>query len=158
MEKKTTRYPSTKERKMVPAEHDAAHPIMDSGKIITFPKGIPGFETYTKYTLFHKEENNTCVYWLESVDSPDITFTLVDPTDYGLNYSLDLTDEEVELLGTSDGSQLAVLMMLSKMDKEGNPSDLHANIAGPIILYPEKRLGIQKVLVTARLDVNIVQQ
>lgn len=143
---------------MVPAEHDAAHPIMDSGKIITFSKGIPGFETYTKYTLFHKEENNTCVYWLESVDSPDITFTLVDPTDYGLNYTLDLNDDEVEALGTSDPAQLAVLLMLSKKDAEGNPGPLHANIAGPIILNPDKRLGVQKVIMDARLDVNIVQR
>jgi len=143
---------------MVPAEHDAAQPIMDSGKVITFPKGIPGFETYTKYTLFHKQENKTCVYWIESVDSPGVTFTLVDPTDYGLNYSMDLSDDEVVALGTNDPHELAVLLMLSKKSEDGKAASLHANIAGPIILNPEKRLGIQKVLASARLDVNIVQQ
>lgn len=143
---------------MVPAEHDAAQPIMDSGKVITFPKGIPGFETYTKYTLFHKQENKTCVYWLESLDSPDVTFTLVDPTDYGLNYSMDLSDDEAVALGTDDPHELAVLLMLSKKEAEGKASSLHANIAGPIILNPGKRLGLQKVLASARLDVNIVQQ
>ncbi|SHO53138.1 flagellar assembly protein FliW [Desulfopila aestuarii] len=143
---------------MVPAEHDAAQPIMDSGKVITFPKGIPGFETYTKYTLFHKQENKTCVYWIESVDSPGVTFTLVDPTDYGLNYSMDLSDDEAVALGTDDPRELAVLLMLSKKGEDGKASSLHANIAGPIILNPEKRLGIQKVLASARLDVNIVQQ
>jgi len=139
-------------------EHDAIHPIMDSGKIITFPKGIPGFENCTQYTLFHKMDNKSCVYWLESVDSPEITFTLVDPTDYGLNYSMDLSDDEAQALGTDDALELAVLLMLSKKTEEGKGSSLHANIAGPIILNPEKRLGLQKVLASARLDVNIVQQ
>lgn len=143
---------------MAISEFDAQQPIMDSGKIISFPQGIPGFETHTQYTLFHKMENKSCVYWIESVDDPDITFTLVDPTDYGLNYSLDLSDDEAEVLGTNDPHELAVLLMLSKKNEEGKGSSLHANIAGPIILNPEKRLGLQKVLTSARLDVNIVQQ
>lgn len=143
---------------MATPEHDATHPIIDSGKIITFPKGIPGFETYTKYTLFHKTEQQSCVYWFESVDDPAVTFTLVDPTDYGLNYSLDLSDDEAQTLETDDPQELAVLLMLSKKNEEGKGSSLHANIGGPIILNPEKRLGIQKVLASARLDVNIVQQ
>ena len=142
---------------MVPAEQTAAQPIIDSGKVITFPNGIPGFENYTKYTLFHKEENKTCVYWLESVESAEVTFTLVDPTDYGLNFTLDLTDEEAAELGGGDARELAVLLMLSKKEN-GLGSSLHANIAGPIIINPEKRLGLQKVLSSARLDVNIVQQ
>jgi len=144
---------------MVPADHDAAQPIMDSGKVISFPQGIPGFETYTKYTLFHKQENKSNVYWLESIDSPKVTFTLVDPTDYGLNYTLDLTDEETSVLGAEDPRELAVLLMLSKKEEQGTKAaSLNANIAGPIILNPDKRLGIQKVLTSARLDVNIVQQ
>lgn len=143
---------------MVTSDHDTTHPIMDSGKIITFPKGIPGLESSTKYTLFHKLEKQSCVYWLESVDTPGITFTLVDPTDYGLNYSMDLSDDEAQALGTDDPRELAVLLMLSKKNEEGKGSSLHANIAGPLIINPEKRLGIQKVLASARLDVNIVQE
>ena len=43
---------------------------IDPGKILTFPQGIPGFEKYTKFNVFHKEENNISAYWLESCDSP----------------------------------------------------------------------------------------
>lgn len=144
---------------MPQTENDAAQTEMDHGKIVTFPQGIPGFETYTKYTVFHKQENKSSIYWLESVDSPKVTFTLIDPTDYGLNYALELTDEETRLLQAEDPKQLAVLLMLSKKE-EGvvSISSLHANIAGPIILNLDKRLGLQKVLASARLDVNIVQQ
>jgi flagellar assembly factor FliW len=143
---------------MPQAKRAAAQPKTYLGKVVTFPQGIPGFETYTEYTVFHKHENKTNVYWLESVDAPKVTFTLVDPTDYGLNYSIDLTDEETSMLGTDDPKQLAVLLMLSKEeDGAKHVSTLHANIAGPLIINVDKRLGLQKVLVTARLDVNITQ-
>lgn len=67
---------------MHPTENGAAQLETEAGKIITFPQGIPGFERYTKYTIFHKQENQSRVYWIESVDSPKVTFILVDPTDY----------------------------------------------------------------------------
>lgn len=140
------------------SENDAAQTETDLGKVVTFPQGIPGFETYTKYTVFHKQENNVRIYWLESIESPKVTFTLVDPTDYGLNYALDLSDEETNMLEANDASQLAVLMMLSKKQEgDEEASSLHANIAGPIVMNLEKRLGMQKVLSSARVDVNIVQ-
>lgn len=144
---------------MKPTEKGAVLPGSDDGKVITFPQGIPGFETYTKYTIFHKQENGSGVYWLESEESPKVTFTLVDPTDYGLNYSLDLTDEEQGLLEAEDASELAIMLMLSKKQEgNGQESALNANIAGPLVLNLEKRKGLQKVLVSARMDVNIVQE
>lgn len=143
---------------MNPAETDAPQTELDAGKIITFPQGIPGFETYTKYTIFHKQENQSSAYWLESVDSPQVSFTLIDPTAYGLNYSMDLSDEEQQLLGADNPEDLAVLLMLSRKEDAGNLiSSLHANIAGPVIINLKKRLGIQKVLVSAKMDVNIIQ-
>ncbi len=130
----------------------------DSGKIITFPEGIPGFETYTTYTIFHKEEKEIGAYWLESVEEPKVTFTLVDPTDYGLHYTLDLTDGEQALLAADDPRQLAILMMLTKPESPDNGQvALNANIGGPIIINMKNQRGIQKVLHRAHVDVNIVQ-
>ena len=130
----------------------------DYGKIITFPQGIPGFETYTTYTIFHKEEKELSAYWLESVAEPKVTFTLVDPTSYGLHYALDLTDAEQEVLAVDDPYQLAILMMLIKPDTpEKGQVALNANISGPIVINMKNQRGIQKVLVRAHVDVNIVQ-
>ncbi len=144
---------------MSQADNGVQQSEMDSGKVITFPLGIPGFETYTKYHIFHKHENAPSVFWLESVDSPRVTFTLVDPTDYGLNYSLDLSDEEQAILQADDPNHLAVLLILSKKNEAGETvASLNANIAGPLILNLDKRLGVQKVIQSARVGVNIVQE
>ena len=70
----------------------------------------------------------------------------------------ELTDDEQELLEAGDPATLAILLMLSKKEENDDaPSSLHANIAGPIVLNLEKKIGLQKVLVSARMDVNIRQ-
>lgn len=69
-------------------------PTIDQEKVLTFPRGIPGFEKYTTYLIYHKEENDLSAYWLESTEDPEITFTIVDPGQYGLSYDMEITEEE----------------------------------------------------------------
>lgn len=143
---------------MAPVDDAAVQSQIDPEKVLTFPQGIPGFETYTRFRLFHKEENDLGAYWLESCDAPTVTFTLVDPTVFGLNYELHLDEDEEEILGTSDPRELAVLMMLSKREQEdGRPEALNANITGPIVVNPKARTGLQKVIVRSKLHVSIVE-
>ncbi len=131
----------------------------DSEKVFTFPLGIPGFEKYTTYHVFHKGENDNTAYWLESCESPKVTFTLVDPTEYGLNFELQLSDKEQEILKASSYENIAVLLMLSKKEGgDGAVDNINANIAGPILINVEKRIGLQKVIAKSHVAVNIVQE
>lgn len=133
--------------------------IIDSEKILTFPHGIPGFEKYTTYVVYHKEENNISAFWLESCDEPKITFTLVDPAQYGLNYELELNDEERDLLKAEKAQELGIFMVLSK--KEGGENQapvLNANIAGPVVINPRTQLGLQKVITRSSLSTTIIQE
>ncbi len=126
-------------------------------KIFTFPQGIPGFETYTKFIIFHKKENEQGVYWIESIDEPKVTFTLVDPTLYGLSYEFILSNEEQKILGLEKPDTAAILLILSKNEDEttGN-TGLHANIKGPVIINVASRRGFQKVITRSTASVNIV--
>ncbi len=132
---------------------------IDSEKVLTFPHGIPGFEKYTTYLVYHKEENDLSAYWLESTDQPEVTFTIVDPGQYGLSYNLELTDEERDLLQAKGAEEIGVFMMLSKKEGAGTPPlALSANISGPVIINPRTRLGLQKVLHGARMSTTIVHK
>jgi flagellar assembly factor FliW len=136
-----------------------SNPTIDSEKILTFPKGIPGFEKYTTYVIYHKEENDISAYWLESSESPEITFTLVDPGQYGLCYDLELTDEEKEILQAESSEELGVFMILSKKEQNENSDPaLNANIAGPVIINPRTKTGLQKVIFRPRVDTVITQE
>ncbi len=135
------------------------NPKIDSEKILTFPRGIPGFEKYTTYIVYHKEENDISAFWLESCDDPSITFTLVDPGQYGLNYELELTDDERDLLQAEKAEELGIFMVLSKKENSSKSAPiLNANIAGPIIINPRTQLGLQKVIYRSRLNAVIIQE
>jgi len=137
----------------------SSSPKIDSEKVLTFPHGIPGFEKYTTYLVYHKEENDLSAYWLESTEQPEVTFTIVDPEQYGLSYDLELTDEERDLLKAEGAEEIGIFMMLSKKEGAGNSSPaLNANITGPVIINPRTRLGLQKVLHGARVSTTIVQK
>ena len=131
---------------------------IDSDKVVTFPLGIPGFEKYTTYIVYHKEENDVSAFWLESCEEPKVTFTLVDPGQYGLNYELELTDEERKILQAEKAEDLGIFMVLSKKEIGGKPTPvLNANIAGPIIINLRTQLGLQKVIYRSTLKTTIVQ-
>ncbi len=120
-------------------------PSIQSEKVFTFPKGIPGFEEYTTFKIFHKDDGKVSAYWLESCESPVVTFTLVDPTFYDLNYDLFLDDFEQEIIKADDPHNIGVFLMLKKKEEKLD-EQLSANIGGPLVINVQERLGLQKVL------------
>jgi len=69
-------------------------PFIESEKVFTLPLGISGFEEYTTFKIFHKDDGKVSVYWLESCENPHVTFTLVDSTTYGFDYDFYLNGAE----------------------------------------------------------------
>ncbi|HIP82830.1 MAG TPA: flagellar assembly protein FliW [Desulfocapsa sulfexigens] len=120
-------------------------PSIESEKIFTFPKGIPGFEEYTTFKIFHKDDGEVSAYWLESCEAPVITFTLVDPTAYDLNYDIFLDDTEQETIKADNPLDIGVFLMLKKEEQQST-MQLSANIGGPLVINVQKQLGLQKVL------------
>ena len=131
-------------------------PRIDGEKIFTFPQGIPGFEEYTTFKIFHKDDDAVSAYWLESCDSPVVTFTLVDPTEYDLNYELYLSDSEQEIIKASDPMDLGIFLMLVKPEGDTQQEQIGAHIGGPLVLNVPQQLGLQKVLGRTKVNVNIV--
>lgn len=130
-------------------------PKIDGEKIFTFPQGIPGFEEYTTFRIFHKDDSMVSAYWLESCENPKVTFTLVDPTDYDLNYDLYLDDQEQKIIEATDPMDIGVFLVLIKGEHENQPQ-IGGHISGPLILNVPRQLGLQKVLSKTRLKVNVV--
>lgn len=120
-------------------------PSIQSEKIFTFPKGIPGFEEYTTFKIFHKDDGEVSAYWLESCEAPVITFTLVDPTAYDLNYDIFLDDTEQETIKADNPLDIGVFLILKKEEQQST-MQLSANIGGPLVINVQKQLGLQKVL------------
>jgi flagellar assembly factor FliW len=130
---------------------------IDPAQIITFPKGIPGFENCTRWKLFHEIDDhgnllNGKVVHLLSIDDGDVSLPLTDPNLSGFNYNLVLTDSEIAELELEDPSDILVLTVLSiKNDAPQNrlkkiSGHMYANIAAPILINTKSRIGMQKIL------------
>ena len=129
---------------------------VDPERILTFPKGMPGFESSTRYKLFHEDKGQPVVHWLQSVDEPDVAFALVDPATFGLNYEFALTDEEEKLLQMDNVADIAVLLIAYKPQPDTTSNaNINANINGPIVLNTRTRIGMQKILVGLEADVTL---
>ena len=135
--------------------HFGIHEI-DPDSILTFPQGISGFENLTRFKLFHEEKDQPLVYWLQAIDDPDIAFSVVDPSVFGLFYEFDLTDEEIALLQSEDPNDISVMLIMYKQSPDAAKSDnIRANINGPIIINVKTRRGFQKVLVQLQANITL---
>ncbi len=140
---------------------------IDPSKVITFPRGIPGFEACTRWTLFHElnESGNVVsgvVIHLQSIEDENVSLPLTEPNLFGFNYQLVLTDSEVAELQMTDPADMLVLTTLSGGRGDdavpGNipAANLYTNISAPILINTRTRIGMQKTLVgrESRIDFN----
>lgn len=130
---------------------------VDPARIITFPRGIPGFENLTRWTLFHELNDkgqpvSGVVIHLQSIDDGKVSLPLTEPNLFGFNYELVLSDSEVADLKLDSAEDVLVLATLSAMDvvAQGKgplePANMYANISAPILINVKSRIGIQKIL------------
>ncbi|MGY6274455.1 flagellar assembly protein FliW [Methylomonas sp. MgM2] len=129
-----------------------------SDTIITFPRGIPGFEDQVRFRLVQQDDNKI-VYWLQSVDNQDLVFSVAHPAHFNINYSFVLTDDEEQLLQLDNIDDLVILIMLHK-DSESDPGKptIKGSIKSPLLINSEKRIGFQKLLVNIEQSITLTEQ
>ncbi|MTD33768.1 flagellar assembly protein FliW [Paludibacterium denitrificans] len=121
---------------------------IDESTIITFPQGIPALENCTRFKLFHNEsQTEPDLYWLQSPDDADVTFSLTNPLKLGVRYEIDLNDDETALLELQTPEPAVILVMLYKEPSEDGQvllGSLRANIRNPLVINTVTRKGLQK--------------
>ncbi|CAG1021558.1 flagellar assembly protein FliW [Methylomonas sp. LL1] len=125
--------------------------------IITFPHGIPGFEDQTRFTLLH-QEGSEIVYWLQGVDNEELTLSVAHPAHFNINYNFVLTDEEEQLLQVTNSDDLLILIVLHKDDDDSGKPTIKGSIKSPLVINSEKRIGLQKVLVSIEQSITLTEK
>ena len=114
--------------------------------LLSFPEGLPGFEDLRRYKLFHEEDAST-LYYLQSTEDPDIRLPVITPEACNIDYNIDLSDADIELLQASEQDELVVVVTVS--DNQDRPgTGITANFMAPIVINTSRRIGIQKTLNT----------
>lgn len=101
-------------------------------RIINFTTGIMGFEEYVHYTLIFNAEKKGNIMWLQSLDEPELAFTVMDPMKIVPEYNPVVEDEWLAPLGEVETEDDYFLLSVVTV-----PSDLTkmtANLKAPIVI------------------------
>lgn len=110
--------------------------------IITFPMGLLGFESLHDFVLLDQAEVSP-LQWLQSVDDPQLAFTVIDPVTIFEDYAPALSGEDREALELGGDTPAMVRVLVTVPD---NPRDMTANLLGPLVFNPARAKGRQVVL------------
>ena len=109
-------------------------------RVMTFPKGLLGFGSYTRYCLLQPNDD-ACFFWLQCVEEPSLAFVITDPAIFVPEYSVPIRGEQMESLDLKQLEDAQVFVIVNKVD-----SVLTANLQGPLIVNTLSRVGEQFVL------------
>lgn len=132
--------------------------VCESETQITFPNGIPGFEENRVFQLFHQDET-AVVGYLQAVDDPDLTFSVLSPDSFNIYYEFTLSDEELALLQLERVEDLALLVIAYRNNMEEQRAiagvGVNANFMAPLVINAQARIGFQKILGNAERKITI---
>ena len=114
--------------------------VINTDKVIIFPRGLMGFEDKHRFTLLQLREGSPFLV-LQSLEVPTLGLLVADPYSFIPDYRVRVGDAEQRLLGVADVSEVAVLVTVSIPD--GHPEKTALNLVGPILINHPQRLGLQ---------------
>ena len=113
---------------------------VDERQEIFFPSGILGFEDLKHYVLL--DATQPPFYWLQSVDVVDVSFVLIDPRVFKPTYRLEVNPEELDEIGVTAEQDIIDFSIVTIPDC---PSEMTANLQGPIIVNRRTRVARQAI-------------
>jgi flagellar assembly factor FliW len=113
-----------------------------SAATIVFPNGLVGCEHWKRFVLLVEDGEDLPVSTLQSLDDPDISLLVTDPSFVVPGYRPELSPEHTAGLGLEDGKDPVLYCTLSI----GSDGWVTANLLGPLVVNPTTRQAAQIVL------------
>jgi len=118
---------------------------LDERQKIFFPYGILGFEHLKYFALLDARQHP--FYWLQSMESVDVAFVLINPRVFRPDYELEVDADELEEIGITDLKNALDFVIVTIPEE---PSEMTANLQGPLIINKQTRVGRQCIGVNPR--------
>lgn len=104
---------------------------IDSEKIITFPKGIPGFE-YLRSFFILPVAGTEDIHWLQAVEAPEVALMVIDPFQFFKDYACEIPENDIKELELTSPNETLVLTTITV--PRDNPARTTANLVAPIVI------------------------
>lgn len=116
---------------------------IDTEKIINMPSGIPGFKDKKRYVVLQKEE--TVPFFLfQSVDDPNLSFVVLDPTKVMPEYNIEMSDFEKSVDWAFEEEEISCFVIVTI--PSGTPEKMTANFMAPLAINNNRKEGVQLIL------------
>lgn len=114
----------------------------DEEEVLTFPKGLFGFEGEQRFLLLPFSGNGT-LFSLQSLTTSDLAFVVMDPFSLSGDYAPDVPDGELASIGMEEGDPLSVYTLCVVR----NPvAESTVNLKCPVVINNAKQLAVQVIL------------
>ena len=114
-------------------------------KVITFEKGLIGFEDCKRYTIIYntEKEKEASIMWLQSLDNAKLALPIMKPELVCETYDPIVEDELIDTLG--EDIQNAELLVVVTVTVPSDLTKMTSNLKAPIIINVDTRKGIQLI-------------
>lgn len=116
--------------------------IYEENEIITFEKGIPGFEEFKKYIIKDFLEESPFKL-LQSIQDSELGFVIISPFEILNDYEVKISEEVMKNL-TIDKEEEVLLYSIVSLNSD--MEKITTNLKGPLVININKRLGEQYIL------------
>jgi flagellar assembly factor FliW len=113
----------------------------DPNNTVRFAEGLVGFENLHDFIVMPNKKNGP-LFWIQSVEDPQIAFVLTDPTNFFLDYKVVPDARERDKLGIGKDDECHALAVVTV------PPDrkVTLNLMAPILFAPATNRAIQVIL------------
>jgi flagellar assembly factor FliW len=113
----------------------------DPNNLLHFPAGIIGLPNLRDFVVMPNKKNGP-LFWIQSIDEPEMAFVLTDPTNFFLDYSVKPDSLQRQSLAITEEDQCYSLTVVTV------PPDqkVTLNLAAPILFAPKSNRAIQVIL------------
>ncbi|NOY13732.1 MAG: flagellar assembly protein FliW [Deltaproteobacteria bacterium] len=113
----------------------------DPEDTLSFPEGLIGFEMLREFIVMPNEKAGP-LFWIQSIDDPQIAFVMTDPTNFFPDYTVAPDESERSKLGMQEGDEGFVLSVVTVHPDRS----VTLNLQAPVLYAPASNRAIQVIL------------
>jgi flagellar assembly factor FliW len=117
----------------------------DPENLLHFPAGLIGLPNLRHFIVMPNRKEGP-LFWIQSVDEPEMAFVLTDPSNFFLDYQVVPETSERQTLRIDEGDDCFVLSVVTVPPDQ----QITLNLAAPVLFSPKSNRAVQVILEDGR--------
>jgi flagellar assembly factor FliW len=113
----------------------------DPANLLHFPIGLIGLPDLRRFIVMPNKKQGP-LFWIQSVDDPEMAFVLTDPTNFFTDYLIMPDANERQILKMAEDDDCFVLCVVTVPPDQ----DITLNLAAPILFAPKSNRALQVIM------------